>query len=60
LDIYSASSLKKQFMGRHVAPHYPDSEPTTIGSFFLMLHAFSGQTTNINCIGDRIHDLSDS
>ena len=39
LDFYSASSLKQQSAGRHVAPHDFDSEPTSLCSFSLMLHA---------------------
>jgi len=42
LDLYSASSLKQQSMGRHVSPlktHYSDSEPISLCSFFLMLSA---------------------
>ena len=30
LDSYSAGSLKQQSVGRHIASHYPDSEPTGI------------------------------
>ena len=51
MDFYSASSLKQQSAGRHVAPlgtHFPDSEPTSICSFSLMLH--SGEATNTNYI----------
>ena len=36
---YSARSLKQQSVDRHVAPHYPDSETTSLGSFSLMLRA---------------------
>ena len=40
LDFYSASSLKQKSVYRHVAPtrrYYPDSEPTSICSFSLMM-----------------------
>jgi hypothetical protein len=33
LDSYSVSSLKQQSVNRHVARHYPDSQPTSICSF---------------------------
>jgi hypothetical protein len=39
LDFYSASSLKQQSAGRHVAPlehNLSESEPTSLCSFFLM------------------------
>jgi hypothetical protein len=42
LDFYSASSLKQQFAGKHATPlgtHYSDSEPTSLCSYSLMLHA---------------------
>ena len=43
LDLYSASSLKHQSAGRHVAPllltHYPDFEPTSRYSISCMLRA---------------------
>ena len=35
LDFYSANSLKQQYADGHVAPHYPDSEPTCLCSFSL-------------------------
>ena len=40
LDFYSASSMKQQSAGRHVAPlghiiHYSDSEPTSLCHFGL-------------------------
>jgi hypothetical protein len=42
LDFYSASSLKQQSAGRHVAPlgHCSDSEPTSLWSFSFMLRAY--------------------
>jgi hypothetical protein len=46
LDFYSASSLKQQSAGRHVAPlghiiyNYPDSEPNILCSFSLTLDMF--------------------
>jgi hypothetical protein len=39
LDFYSASSLKQQSSGRHVAPlweHYSDSGPNSFCSYSLM------------------------
>ena len=39
---YSASSLKKLFVDRHVTPtrtHYPDFEPISLCSFSLKLRA---------------------
>jgi len=42
LDFHSASSLKQQSAGRHVAPlgtHYSDAEATSLCSFSLMLRA---------------------
>ena len=39
LDFYTASSLKQKSAGRHVAPHYSDSEPANLCSFSLMLHS---------------------
>jgi hypothetical protein len=39
LDFHSASSLKQQSAGRHVAPlwtHYSDSEPTSLLFFLIM------------------------
>jgi hypothetical protein len=41
-DFDSASLLKQQSTGRHIAPlhkHYPDSEPTSLCSFSLVLSA---------------------
>jgi len=40
LDFNSVGSLKQQSADRHVAPlNYPDSEPTSLWSFSLLLHA---------------------
>ena len=40
MDFYSAISLKQQSVDRHVTPlNYPDSDPTSLCSFSLMLHA---------------------
>ena len=39
LDLYSASSLKQLSVDRHVAPHYPDSKPSSICSYSLVLRA---------------------
>jgi hypothetical protein len=47
LDFYSASSLKQQFAGRHVAPlehNLSESEPTSLCSFFLMTRPFIRKT----------------
>jgi len=42
-DIWNSTSLpEQQFAGRHVAPlitHYSDSEPISLCSYFLVLHA---------------------
>ena len=41
--IFSANTVKQQFVGRHVAPpgtHYSDSEPTSFCSHFFMLCAY--------------------
>jgi hypothetical protein len=43
LDFDKSSSLNQQSVGRHVAPlktYYPDSEPTSHCSYFLILHAY--------------------
>jgi len=37
LDFYNSSSLKQQSADTHVAPHYSDSEPTSLCSYSLML-----------------------
>ena len=65
LDFYSASLLKQQSAGRHVAPrrHYPDSEPTSLCSFSLMLrisNKYQFYSLWLDPTGVRTHDLPHS
>jgi len=40
LHVYSASSLKQQSVGGHsTRKHYPDSEPTSLCSYSLIMSA---------------------
>ena len=47
LDFDSASSLKQQSTGRHIAPrtHYSDSEPTSLCSSSLIMRAMGRSNT---------------
>jgi hypothetical protein len=69
LDFHSASSLKQQSAGRHDAPlwtHYSDSEPTSLCSFFLMLHTkqkgnkYQYHSLRFDPIWARTHNLPHS
>jgi hypothetical protein len=37
LDFVSASSLKQGSAGKHIVPHYPNSKPTSLCSYSLMI-----------------------